>query len=294
MANRKIAHAVRAALLSAGAAGAGLYGPAVVAQEGLEEIVVTGTRIAKRDAIAESPIYTVDQESFKVSGYVTVEQYLNTLPQLVPNISSQSNNPSSGGRAFVDLRGLGPNRNLVLIDGRRPMGQAGGGTIVDVNMIPAALIERVEVISGGAAAVYGADAVAGVVNFIMKKSFDGMAIDAQYRETEEGDGEEKTADLTSAATSPAAAAARCSTPATSPATRCTRARAASRRRPPAPPASSRTAPGRPAPMRPARRRSTPSSAPTSVTPTAARAASASTPTARCSARASAATRTATW
>jgi outer membrane receptor protein involved in Fe transport len=197
MANRKIAHAVRVALMTAGAAGAGLYVPTLAAQQAaLEEIVVTGTRIARRDAIAESPIFTVDQDAMRVSGFTTVDQYLNTLPQIVPGVSSQSNNPSSNGRAFIDLRGLGSGRNLVLMDGRRMIGQAGGGTIVDVNTIPAALIERVEVISGGAAATYGADAVAGVVNFIMKKSFDGVAIDGQYRITEEGDGEEWGSDLT--------------------------------------------------------------------------------------------------
>jgi iron complex outermembrane recepter protein len=199
MANRKIAHAVRAALVTAGAAsvaGTGLYSPNLAAQDALEEIVVTGSRIARRDAIAESPIFTVDEQTFRASGYVTVDQYLNTLPQVVPSISSQSNNPSSGGRAFIDLRGLAPGRNLVLIDGRRAMGQVNGGTVVDVNTIPAALIERVEVISGGAGAVYGPDAVAGVVNFIMKKSFDGVAVDAQYRITEEGDGEEWGSDIT--------------------------------------------------------------------------------------------------
>jgi outer membrane receptor protein involved in Fe transport len=162
----------------------------------LEEIVVTGSRIARRDAIAESPIVTIDASVIEESGMVTLDQYLNTLPQVVPNISSQSNNPSSGGRAFIDLRGLGPNRNLILMDGRRPMGQAGGGTIVDANTIPAALIERVEIITGGAASTYGADAIAGVVNFIMKKDFDGFSVSPQYRITEEGDGEEFNIDLT--------------------------------------------------------------------------------------------------
>lgn len=160
-----------------------------------EEVVITGTRIAKRDAIADSPITTIDQSAFTDSGFVTVDQYLNTMPQITPNLSSQSNNPSSNGRAFIDLRGLGVNRNLVLIDGRRGMGSTAGG-VVDVNTIPSALIERVEIISGGAAAVYGADAVAGVVNFIMKKSFDGFAVDSSYRFTDESDGEEFTADIT--------------------------------------------------------------------------------------------------
>jgi iron complex outermembrane recepter protein len=190
MANRKIAHAVRVALMTAGRRRRGSLRP-----DARSRRRARGNRrhrYAHRAArrIAESPIFTVDQEAMRVSGFTTVEQYLNTLPQMVPSLSSQSNNPSSNGRAFIDLRGLGSNRNLVLMDGRRAMGQAGGGTIVDVNTIPAALIERVEVISGGAAATYGADAVAGVVNFIMKKSFDGVAIDGQYRITEEGDGEE--------------------------------------------------------------------------------------------------------
>jgi iron complex outermembrane recepter protein len=166
------------------------------ARETADTITVTGSRIAKRDAIAESPIFTIEQDTITNSGYTTVEQYLNTLPQIVPNISSQSNNPSSGGRAFVDLRGLGPGRNLVLMDGRRVIGQASGGIIVDTNMIPAALVERVEIISGGAAATYGPDAIAGVVNFIMKKNFDGFAIDAQYLDTEERDGYEKGTNLT--------------------------------------------------------------------------------------------------
>ncbi|MCR6644316.1 MAG: TonB-dependent receptor [Terricaulis sp.] len=164
------------------------------ADEG-DAIVVTGTRIARRDAVAESPILTVGQEEMTNSGFVTVEQYLNTLPQVTPGISSQSNNPSSNGRAFVDLRGLGSGRNLVLIDGRRPMGSLSSGT-VDVNTIPAALTERVEIITGGAASTYGADAVSGVVNFILRDNFEGFAIDGQYRLTERGDGEEWGADVT--------------------------------------------------------------------------------------------------
>lgn len=161
----------------------------------VDEIVVTGSRIARRDAVAESPILTVQQEDMTHSGSTTVEQYLNTLPQVTAGLSSQSNNPSSNGRAFIDLRGLGSGRNLVLVDGRRPMGSTAGGT-VDVNTIPAALIERVEIISGGAASTYGADAVSGVVNFILKNDFEGIQIDSQYRLTEQGDGQEWGTDIT--------------------------------------------------------------------------------------------------
>jgi outer membrane receptor protein involved in Fe transport len=159
-----------------------------------QSVVVTGSRIARIDALAESPIVTVGAEQIQQSGIVTVEQFLNTLPQITPGLSSQSNNPSSQGRAFIDLRGLGSGRNLVLINGRRGMGSLSAGT-VDTNTIPTALIDRVEVITGGAATTYGADAVAGVVNFIMKKNFKGVELDAQHRETEQNDGLETSASM---------------------------------------------------------------------------------------------------
>ncbi|MCM2310616.1 MAG: TonB-dependent receptor [Steroidobacteraceae bacterium] len=196
MENTALRRAVRLTLIAAATSTVGLA--PVYAQdkaEELEMIVVTGSRIAKRDNVSESPILTLDAEAIADSGYVTAEQFLNTMPQIVPGISSQSNNPSSNGRAFVDLRGLGSGRNLVLIDGRRPMGSTSGGT-VDVNTIPTALIERVEIISGGAASTYGPDAVSGVVNFIMKRSFDGVAVDSTYRITDRGDGEEWGTDIT--------------------------------------------------------------------------------------------------
>ena len=194
-----VSSAVRQAILTSaiGAMAITATAPAQAqeADASLDEVVVTGSRIAKRDAVAESPILSVDQDAIVESGYTTVEQYLNTLPQIVPSSSSQSNNPSNGGRAVIDLRGLGSGRNLVLVDGRRAMGSTSAGT-VDINTIPAALIERVEIITGGAAATYGPDAVSGVVNFIMKKSFDGIAINSQYRLTEEEDGQEWGSDIT--------------------------------------------------------------------------------------------------
>lgn len=196
--NTALRRAVRLTLIAAATSTVGLtpvYAQEQDKAEELEMIVVTGSRIAKRDNVAESPILTLDQEAIADSGYVTTEQYLNTLPAITPSLSSQSNNPSSNGRAFIDLRGLGTNRNLVLIDGRRGMGSTAGGT-VDVNTIPTALIERVEIITGGAASTYGPDAVAGVVNFIMKKNFEGFAIDSTYRVTDSGDGTEWGTDLT--------------------------------------------------------------------------------------------------
>lgn len=164
-----------------------------------QTVVVTGSRIGRIDAAAESPMVTVGAEQIKQSGIITVEQFLNTLPQITAGLSSQSNNPSSNGRAFIDLRGLGSGRNLVLINGRRAMGSTGGGT-VDVNTIPTALIEKIEVITGGAATAYGADAVSGVINFIMKKNFKGIELDAQHRQTERSDGTETSASVTMGST----------------------------------------------------------------------------------------------
>lgn len=195
--NKLIQRAVRRALLSGIAVG--LAGPvAVQAQEQIQEVIVTGSRIAKRDAVADTPILTIDAQAMADSGHTTVDHYLNTLPQIAPSFGSQSNNPSQNGRAHIDLRGLGINRNLVLINGRRGMGsgQQSGGGVVDVNTIPAALIERVELITGGAAATYGPDAMAGVTNFILRNSFDGFAVNSTYNITEENDGQEWGADAT--------------------------------------------------------------------------------------------------
>lgn len=155
-----------------------------------EKITITGSRFARRDEVAESPILTVSQDALLESGYTTLDGFLNTLPQITPSISSQSNNPSSNGRAVLDLRGLGSARNLVLMDGKRGMPSFATGTI-DINTIPSALIERIEIITGGAASTYGADAVAGVANFMLRKDFEGVEVDTQYKASiEEGDGVE--------------------------------------------------------------------------------------------------------
>ena len=150
-----------------------------------DEIIVTGSRIVKQDFVSNSPIATVDNVQFDLTGTVNTESLLNTLPQTVPGLDRTSNNPG-GGFATVDLRGLGTQRSLVLVNGRRFVPTTGGGT-VDINNIPTALIERVEVVTGGASAVYGSDAVAGVVNFILKDNFEGAELRAGYEITEQGD-----------------------------------------------------------------------------------------------------------
>ncbi len=179
------------ALASTLIAGAGASAPAF-AQEGQDaesdtsdRIVVTGSRIARADFVSNSPVSTVGSEQFDLTGTVNTESLLNTLPQTVPGLDRTSNNPGNG-TATVDLRGLGSQRTLVLVNGRRMVPTTQGGT-VDINNIPTALIDRVEVVTGGASAVYGSDAVAGVVNFILKDDFEGVELNAGYEVTEQGD-----------------------------------------------------------------------------------------------------------
>jgi outer membrane receptor protein involved in Fe transport len=165
------------------------------AQSEVDEITVTGSRIARRDFQANSPITTVDAQRFEDSSTVAIESVINQLPQFVPAINQFDAGGytqgafSTPGAATVSLRGLGSNRNLVLLDGRRAM-PVNASMAVSVNTIPGAAIARVETITGGASSVYGADAVAGVVNFITKKDYQGVTFDYQRSETMRGDAAE--------------------------------------------------------------------------------------------------------
>ena len=145
------------------------------ADETIDEIVVTGSRILRRDFTSPSPIATIDSETLAFSTQPTLEETLNQMPQIVPDFDRTANNPGNG-TARINLRGLGAGRTLVLLNGRR-FAPSGIGTAVDVNNIPQALIERVEIITGGVTTVYGSDAVAGVVNFITHDNFDGVGLD---------------------------------------------------------------------------------------------------------------------
>lgn len=138
-------------------------------------ILVTGSRIERPDLDAPSPLTTVDAQQLTLTNTVNTEQFLNTLPQVIPAFDSTSNNPGNG-TATVNLRGLGTQRTLVLVDGSR-FPASGPAAVVDLNNIPAALVERIDVVTGGASAVYGSDAVAGVVNFILKDDFEGVQLD---------------------------------------------------------------------------------------------------------------------
>jgi outer membrane receptor protein involved in Fe transport len=165
-----------------------------LAQE-LETVTVTGSRIRRSDYVSDSPTVTVSATAMSETGSTAVEHLLNTLPQFVPSVTTTSNNPGNAGQANIDLRGLGTQRNLVLLNGRRLPPSNSNGT-VDVSIVPSALIENIEVVTGGASAVYGSDAIAGVTNFTLKRDFEGVAIDSGYGRTASSDGDEWSSSIT--------------------------------------------------------------------------------------------------
>jgi outer membrane receptor protein involved in Fe transport len=153
----------------------------------LEEVVVTGTRIKRRDFSSPSPLTTISKQEIEFSGQPTLEGYLNQMPQVQPGFDRASNNPGNG-TAQINLRALGPGRTLVMMNGRR-LAPSGVGSAVDVNNLPGVLVEHVEIITGGASTVYGSDAIAGVVNFITRDDFDGLSVEGKYNVSGEGDAE---------------------------------------------------------------------------------------------------------
>jgi outer membrane receptor protein involved in Fe transport len=155
------------------------------AEDRIEEIVVLGSRLRRRDFSAPSPVVTVDRESLYSTGQGTLESALAQMPQFTPSFDRTANNPGNG-RAYVNLRGLGASRTLVMLNGRR-LAPSGIGTAIDLNNLPQALIENVEIVTGGASAVYGSDAVSGVVNFNIRRDFDGLGLDFSTYVTEESD-----------------------------------------------------------------------------------------------------------
>jgi iron complex outermembrane recepter protein len=192
--NRKLQFAVRAALAAAAASSAAPIAMAqtvaanttAATETTLQEVVVTGSRIAVApNDISISPITTVTQLDIQQTGLIRTEDILNSLPQVTAEQGS-GQSISSVGTSTVSLRDLGSQRTLVLVNGvRMNPGGAGGisggnANAADVSQIPSALIERVDVLTGGASAVYGADAVAGVVNFVLNTHYEGVKVDADY------------------------------------------------------------------------------------------------------------------
>ena len=159
-----------------------------------EELVVTGSRLVRQDFTAISPVTTVGAQDIELTATLSVEQLLNELPQVIPGNTVTSNNAGGEDFATIDLRGLGPARTLVLIDGERVPAASTTG-VVDLNTIPAGLIERIEVVTGGASAVYGSDAIAGVVNFILKDDYEGAEIRSTIAGAQDGNGQSQNVDF---------------------------------------------------------------------------------------------------
>ena len=171
--------------------------PVALAQStasGLDEIVVTGSRIARgSDFESPSPVLTLDRESIEKTGYPNLQQLLEKLPANGAGaFSTRGNNQDStaNGAASISLRGLGADATLVLVNGRRVAISAFAENIttnfVDINAIPVAAIERIEVLKDGSSAIYGSDAVAGVVNIVLRKDFEGLELSANYGQTTDG------------------------------------------------------------------------------------------------------------
>ncbi|HEY4113642.1 MAG TPA: TonB-dependent receptor [Rhizomicrobium sp.] len=149
--------------------------------------MVTGSRIPQTGLYSSSPVTAVGQQEMKFEGTTNVEDLINNLPQAFASFGTMEANGATG-TATVDLRDLGPKRTLVLIDGKRLMPGDPSEPVADLNQIPAALVDHVEVLTGGASATYGSDAVAGVVNFIMRKDFEGVEVDGQYSVAQHNNG----------------------------------------------------------------------------------------------------------
>lgn len=163
-----------------------------------EVIIVTGSRIANPSATSASPLQIVNAEAIQQAGVTNIQDILLENPVFgTPGISRTNSSfaTQSAGVATVDLRNLGSDRTLVLVNGRRFVAGVPGSSTVDLNVIPTLFLERVDVLTGGASAVYGSDAVAGVVNFIYKTKFDGIQLDAQAGIAERGDGSDQQVNL---------------------------------------------------------------------------------------------------
>jgi outer membrane receptor protein involved in Fe transport len=194
-----IARAVHSAVIAGTvAAGVGYAAAAAIAQdeidEAVEEVIVTGSRLRRdRDFVEVSPVATVGMDEIQGLGFLSMEQTVNRMPQLRPDTTASTN--QYGGPAMsADLRGLGAVRTLVLVDGRRYIPAENTG-IADLATIPDMLVQSVEIVTGGASAVYGSDAIAGAVNFRLRDDFQGAEVRYQRGEAEEGDAETERVDL---------------------------------------------------------------------------------------------------
>ncbi|MGL5906717.1 MAG: TonB-dependent receptor plug domain-containing protein [Shewanella sp.] len=188
----KIASAVNIAVATSLSAGVWVSTNAIAADETakVERIEVTGSRIQRQDMETASPVTVIDAAAIKAEGFTSVDQMLQVQTSMAGAAVGSSTNNGADGVAQVDLRGMGSQRTLVLLNGRRMVNSGSGAdSSVDLNSIPVAMIARVEILKDGASAVYGSDAIAGVVNIITKKDFEGFQFDFNGSGTDKGDGE---------------------------------------------------------------------------------------------------------
>ncbi len=160
------------------------------AESSVERIEVTGSRINRTDIETASPVTVISSDFIVKNGFQSVEEILSNQPSVAGMSLGASSNNGSGGSATVNLRGMGEERTLVLLNGRRMVASGvGADAAVDLNTIPVAMIQSIEILKDGASAVYGSDAIAGVVNIITKKDFEGTELTAESSITDKGDGE---------------------------------------------------------------------------------------------------------
>lgn len=192
--SNSIRRAVRHALLTGAAAAVAMPVYVYAADDTIQEVVVTGTRITVPGTVSSSPIYSIGVDDIQRQQQPEIEKILRVLP-ITAAADGQNANNGTDGAATVNLRGLGPQRNLVLIDGKRVTPYNFDG-LVDTSVIPTALIERIDIVTGGASAVYGSDAISGALNFILKRDFEGIEISSDFSQTGDRDGDVRTASLT--------------------------------------------------------------------------------------------------
>jgi iron complex outermembrane receptor protein len=187
-------HARKGILLTLLGAVASTYGPPALAQGdvevAIEEVVATGSRIKRQDEVSSSPIQTLDEDDLRIDGSLSIGETLQTMPSVGSSLNSNGSAGTSHGTSSLNMRNLGANRSLVLVNGHRWVngaGTRGFRDFVDMNTIPQVMIQRVEVLQDGATAIYGADAIAGVVNLHTFKDFEGFRAKAYYGSSSEGD-----------------------------------------------------------------------------------------------------------
>ena len=188
---QSLAAAVKVALaLNAGAVVGGMPLLTQAEEDTIAEVIVTGSRIPRNDLNGPSPVSVYDSGAIARSGATSIGQFLREAPAIAGQGQTTSVNNGGSGSQNISLRGLGSSRTLVLINGRRGPGSSGGNDgVIDLNTIPVAMVERIEMLKDGASAIYGSDAIAGVVNIILREDFEGIAFTYQQGQSSESDGE---------------------------------------------------------------------------------------------------------